>query len=224
MWRTLMARGGGRGLLGDRRAGSRTRRLAAGLFAITTLAAAFSTVHGAGWIGIYSAQTHADREWCFTVAPFTPVNLYIYYVQTGDFPQANGAEYKIEDMPGTFGVSYIANLINGPGTNLNLGNAFDGTGHNGAWPAPQPFDANGGLHVATYSLVVLDLSLPINGVRLRVSNRTPPTNAAFECPLITDAGFNLHCVGGLTAALNDPPFCVDAVDSKSWSEIRTLYR
>jgi len=224
MLRMLRARGRGRGLLGNWSAGSRSSRVVGALTAVTVLAAAFSAAYGAAWIGIYTAMTHADKQWCITMAPFTPSTIYLYYVSTGDFPQANGAEYKITGMPGVVGTDFVATLTSGPGSNLNLGTAFDGIGHNCAWPAPQQFDANGGLLLCSYSILVFNPGLAINGARLTVTNRTPPTNANFVCPLITDAGFELHCVGGLTAAINDPGFCVDAVQAKSWSEVRSLYR
>jgi hypothetical protein len=217
-----MVRGGGR-LLGNRNAGARSC-VAGALIAITVVAAGFSVAHGAAWIGIYTAQTHMDKEWCITLTPFTPKTIYVYYVSTGDFPQATGAEYKIDGMPGVFGSDYVGSLINAPGSNVNLGSGFDGTGHNVAWPVVQPFDANGGLLLASYSLLVFNPDLPIDGVHLTITQRTPPNNLAFPCPLITDAGFLLYCTGGLSAAINDPGFCVDAVESKSWSEIRSLYR
>ena len=137
-------------------------------------------------------------------------------------PMANGAEYRIWGMPGTFGGTFTAMLTHAPGSNLNLGNGFDGTGHNVAWPAVQPFDANGNLLLATYTLTVLGSSVP-EGTVLRVSYRLPPVGH-FNCPLITDAGFDLICQAGGHMRVNGGPACTVAVQEHTWTEIRSLYR
>jgi len=173
----------------------------------------------AGGIGLFSA---ADGSSCnLNMALYVPANIYVLYLGQGG-PVANGAEYKIAGMPGTFGVTFIATLVNAPNSNLNLGNAFDGVGHNVAFPAVQPFDGNGNLLLATYSMVAL-AAVPA-GTLLEAGQRTPPTNALFPCPLITDVGFNLICQAGGDMRINGGVNCTVAVAEKTWTGVRNLYR
>ena len=170
-------------------------------------------------IGIFSTPDGSDCN--LTLPPFTPKSVYVLYLGQGG-PMANGAEYNIWGMPGTFGVTFTATLTHAPGSNLNIGNGFDGTGHNVAWPAVQPFDANGNLLLATYALTVLGSPVPV-GTALRVAYRTPPVGM-FDCPLISDAAFNLICQDGGNMRVNGGPACTVAVQEHTWTEIRSLYR
>jgi hypothetical protein len=135
---------------------------------------------------------------------------------------ANGVEYSVAGMPGTFGVTFTATLTHAPGSNLNLGNGFDGTGHNVAWPTVQPFDANGNLLAATYTLTLLGSPVP-EGTVLRVLPRMPP-NLEYPCALITDAGFNLICQARGHMRVNGGPACTVAVQEHTWTGVRSLYR
>ena len=103
------------------------------LFIVTT-----TLVHSAGaeHIGLFGTPDGSDCD--VDLILYQPTLLYVLYFYG---PQASGAEYRITGMPGTLGVDYIATLVPAPGSNLNLGNAFDGTGHNVAWPSPQPVAA-----------------------------------------------------------------------------------
>lgn len=177
------------------------------------------------WIGVFSTQTHQANERCVTVDPFVFVQLYVYYIHvTGTGIPITGAEYKITGLPGTKDVDYVVTLINAPGSNLNLGNAFDGTGHIVAWPSNQ-MSQNDGILLATYSLLVTNAALiPPTGAILEVTNRTPPTNVLFPCPLLVKADFTLECVMPLQSAVNNAEFCITAVNEQTWSEVRNLYR
>jgi hypothetical protein len=174
----------------------------------------------AGGIGLFSQPDGSNCN--LTLPNYVATPIYVLYLGQGS-PQATGAEYSITGMPGTPGVNYIATLVNAPGSVLNLGNAFDGVGHNVAWPTPQPFDGNGNLLCATYSMLALG-AVPA-GTVIRVFNRTPPTNAAFECPLITDAGFDLFCQSGGEMHVNGTGnTCQVAVESRTWTGVRQLFR
>jgi hypothetical protein len=173
-------------------------------------------------IGLFSTPDGASCN--ANLQPFVQTPIHVLYLgQAG--PPANGAEYRIDGMPGTFSSDYLATLQPAPNSNLNLGNGFDGTGHNVAWPAPQAFDSNGNLLLATYNMLIINsnFSVPAS-TQLSVVARNPPTNALFNCPLITDAGFNLHCQAGGTMRLNGGPNCTVAVEDRTWSEIRSMYR
>ena len=173
-------------------------------------------------IGIFSTPDGASCNLTLPLGVPTPV--YVLYMNEGTAatPPANGAEYRIEGMPGTLGVNYIATLTPGPGSNLTLGNAFDGIGHNVAWPAVQPFDANGNLLLATYTLVSLVPGVPA-GTVLRVTWR----NFCWQwfcCPLTTNAAFDLICQAGGHMRVNGGPACTIAVEQRTWTEVRSLYR
>ena len=172
-------------------------------------------------IGIFSDSGGSD---CNLTLPLgVPKQVYILYLGQGG-PMANGAEYRIDGMPGTFGVSFTATLAPGPGANLTLGNGFDGTGHNVAWPAVQPFDANGNLLVTTYTLTSLTATVPA-GTILAVTYRNSPVGCFPSCcPLITDASFNLICQEGGSMRVNGGPPCTVAVEERTWTAVRDLYR
>ena len=171
-------------------------------------------------IGIFSTPDGSDCN--LTLPAFTPKAVYVLYLGQGG-PMANGAEYRIAGMPGTFGVTFTATLTHAPGSNLNLGNGFDGTGHNVAWPTVQPFDANGNLLLATYTLTSLTAPVPA-GTNLVVTLRSPPACDMFCCPLTTDANFNLICQEGGAMRVNGGPFCTVAVEQRTWTQVRNLYR
>jgi hypothetical protein len=117
-----------------------------------------------------------------------------------------------------------------PGSNFNLGHGFDGTGHNVAWASPQPFDQNGNLLLATYLLFNYGPnwgpSVPA-GTILEVGGRLPPSQ--FPCfwsayPLIVDAQYNLICQAAGEMRVNGGPACTVAVEARTWTEVRNLYR
>lgn len=191
------------------------------LFACLILVSLAPTSTFAQSIGVFSVP---DGTSCtMTLTPFVVKPLYVLYTGQGG-PQATGAEYRITGFPGTLGTDFVATLQNAPGSNINLGNAFDGAGHNVAWPSVRPFDAYGNLLCATYSMLVINPGLPVANVTLHVERRNPPTNGDFQCPLITDSGFNLVCVGGGTGYVNSANDCTVAVDEKTWTGVRNLYR
>jgi hypothetical protein len=172
-------------------------------------------------IGVFTVP---DGTSCaMTLTPFVSKPLYVLYRGQGG-ANATGAEYRITGFPGTLGSDFVATLTNAPGSNINLGNAFDGTGHNVAWPSAQPFDANGNLLCATYSMLVINPGLPVANVTLTVERRNPPTNNDYLCPLITDSGFNLVCVVGGNGYVNSANDCTVAVDETTWTGVRNLYR
>ena len=186
------------------------------MIATTLVTLAFASSSGfAGGIGLFSANDGSNDH--LTLTLYVPANIYVLYLGQGG-PTATGAEYRIIGMPGTFGANYIATLMPASGSNLNLGNAFDGTGHNVAWPVPQPFDGNGILRVATYSMVALQ-AIP-TGTRIMVTHRNPPTNVLFPCSLITDASFNLFCQASGDMRISSTV----AVEEGTWTRVRNLYR
>ena len=173
-------------------------------------------------IGLFSSPDGANCN--ANLQPFVQTPIYVLYLGHGG-EAANGAEYRIDGMPGTFNSDYLATLQAAPNSNLNLGNGFDGTGHNVAFPEPQAFDGNGNLRLATYSMLIINSNFSVPpGTQLRVVARNPPTNALFNCPLITDGGFNMQCQAGGTMRLNGGPNCTVAVADRTWSQIRSMYR
>ena len=172
-------------------------------------------------IGIFSDPAGSDCN--LTLPNSVPTLVYVLYMGEGG-PQATGAEYSIAGMPGTFGVTFTADLINAPGSNLNIGNPFDGTAHAVGWPTPQPFDLNGNLLVATW--IVTNVGAPIPpGTILTVTGRPlyyePP---CWGSPLVNDAEFELICQEGGEMIINGGPSCTVAVEERTWTEVRSLYR
>ena len=181
--------------------------------------------HTSGHAGIGIFSTPDGTNCNLNLLPGLPQPLYVLYLGDGG-PMANGAEYHIDGMPGTWNVQFLATLTTAPGSNLNLGHAFDGTGHNVAWPAVQPFDGNGNLLLATYTLIWLSAPAVPAGTILKVAPRHPCVDGAccFCCPLITDVGFNLLCQAGGEMRVNGGPACTVAVEQRTWTQVRNLYR
>jgi hypothetical protein len=171
-------------------------------------------------LGIFADIDGADCN--VTIVPFQFCWLHVLYLGHGG-PNATGAEYSIQGFPGVFGVDYLCDLFAAPGSNLNLGNAFDGIGHNVAWPEPQAFDVNGNLLCASYRFLVLNSGLALDGVTLRPACRYPPWQFCWG-PLITDANFNLIFVAPGEAHVNAPGSCTVAVTPVTWTGVRNLYR
>lgn len=187
------------------------------MMAILSLAA--GNVFASG-IGIFSAS---DGSSCTATIPtFVQTPIYVIYVQGAT--QATGAEYRIDGMPGMVNTDYLATLIPAPNSNLNLGSAFDGTGHVVAWPAPQTFDGNGNLLLATYNMLLLNANAAVPA-SLQIVMRNPPTNIMFPCPLIVKPDFNLECQPAGNLRLNDAGNpCFVGVEEATWTGIRNLYR
>jgi hypothetical protein len=187
---------------------------------MSAVALVLASAPGFAGIGIFSTPDGTNCN--LTLLTGLPQPIYVLYLGEGG-PMANGAEYRIEGMPGTLNVDYTATLTPGPGSNLTLGNAFDGLGHNVAWPAVQPFDGNGNLLLATYTLHWFSAPAVPSGTILRVTYRQY-CPYVFCCPLITDAGFNLICQAGGHMRVNGGPPCTVAVQQRTWTEVRNLYR
>jgi hypothetical protein len=173
-------------------------------------------------IGIFSTPDGSNCN--LTLPPFTPKSIYVLYLGQGG-PMINGADYRIAGMPGTRDVTYTATLTHAPGSNLNLGHAFDGTAHAVAWPTVRPFDANGNTLLATYTLTVLGTPVP-EGTVLSIEARTPPCMVVPWCgeALVTDANFNLIIQARGSMRVNGGPACTVAVQEDTWTGVRNLYR
>ena len=62
---------------------------------------------------------------------------------------------------------------------------------------------------------------------LSVQGRTTPSNPNYPCPLMTPCDapcFCIFCVRGRSATINYPGFCNVGIESRSWSQMRALYR
>jgi hypothetical protein len=177
----------------------------------------------AAGIGVYARPNPScpSCEQHISIPPLVSTPIYVVY--SGGAPRAWGAEYRISGLGGVYGVNFIATLIAAPGSNLNLGNAFDGIGHNVAWPEPQDFDANGNLLLATYQILLLSAPATDCNQVLTITNRNPPTNFSYPCPLIVDAGLNYLCMSGGTAWVNRGD-CPVTVEARTWTQVRNLYR
>jgi hypothetical protein len=175
-------------------------------------------------IGIFSDTDGASCD--LTLGNFVASPVYVLYVGKGG-PQALGAEYRIAGMPGTLDVTYFATMTPAPGSNLNLGHAFDGVGHAVAWAAAQPFDANGNLLLATYTLFQVGPPVPA-GTVLKAMARNPPCDSCgcsfLGFPVLVGAQYDLICQPGGEMRVNGGPSCTVAVEARTWTEVRNLYR
>jgi hypothetical protein len=155
-----------------------------------------------------------------SVAPGTVGTFYILAYLTGFFGGGTtGAEFRVDGFPSEW---FMIGVTPNPQSNIQLGNPMAG-GCNIAFPNCQ----TGTNQVALlYTVQFYAPSLVTERV-LSVQRHTTPSNPDFACPrLVTcDAPcFCASCSIGGTAAINFPEHCVVGVASRSWSEVRSLYR
>jgi hypothetical protein len=126
-------------------------------------------------------------------------------------------------MPGTLGGTYAP--VHALGSTFNLGSAFGGlTTHEVAWPAPQPFDANGNLLLATW--IITNMGAPVPpGTKLTVTGwGGPPVPPCPGVPLVSDANFDITCQECGEMRVNGGPSCTVAVEERTWTGVRNLFR
>jgi hypothetical protein len=167
-------------------------------------------------IGIFSDPVGANCN--FTANFSVPFTLYINAVNSTLMPWGGltGAEFKVTGMP----PSWITIVTPNPLSTLVLGDPFDGVGVNIAFPVCQA-----SFQVNLFTVTVVPLTVETE-VTLTVTQRTPPLNPAYPCPLLTDCDifFSIVCVDGGQGFINSSRYCNVPVEESTWGKIKELYR
>jgi len=155
-----------------------------------------------------------------SVAPGTVGTFYLLAYLTGYTASGmTGAEFRVDGFPPEW---FIVSVTPNPQSTIHIGNPMAG-GCNIAFPNCQ----TGTNYVALlYTVQFYAPSLVTERV-LSVQRHTNPSNPDIACPLMVGCDAPCFCVScsiGGTAAINFPEHCVVGVASRSWSEVRSLYR
>ena len=167
---------------------------------------------------IPSFSSDGNDCWNGAVAPFTPFVFYIGAVLGGDQFAAGmtGAEFRLTGVD----TAWFTTVTPNPLASLSIGNPVT-TGCSIAFATCQT-----GSFVLLYTIQSLALA-PITPRVLEVVAHSTPSNPNFICPLLTNCSapvFGKECVQGGQAGLNTPfcP-CCPAVESSTWSRVKSLY-
>jgi hypothetical protein len=188
------------------------RRLLLCLFFIAIAAASAS----AQSIGIFFDPGAASCSGAIQAG--TTRRLYIIALLQG--PNVNsitGAEFRVTGLPAGWGVISTRN----PASNIQIGDPFDATGVNLAFPlCVQEF-------LAPLFTVDLTATSSVSNHYLTIQPRNPPANPDFACSLVVRCGptFSLVCAGGGAAIINPTgPGCTVGVEPASWSRVKNLFK
>lgn len=136
----------------------------------------------------------------------------------------SGAEFRFTGLPPSWTVYAVPNPLC-----FSLGDPF-GAGVNIA--ATNPDGNHCGPQWSTFLMytVIVFAAEDVSDVRFELTNREPPLNPAFHCPLVTDCTpfFQIHCVQTSPCFVNQavPTPCdgVTAVERATWTGVREMYR
>lgn len=191
------------------------RRTLATLVLAVALATGSASAQSIGIFGDPSGAT------CNINAPAgVPSNLWILAIP-GPLGGITGAEFKIQH-PWTPGVDALFINTPNPAANVALGDPWGFIGANVAFPVCQ---IGGVVNLFAVTMIPLNPVTTAN-VTLGIVARTPPNNPAFDCQLLTmcDAPeYTSICVGGGEAFVNSSRNCTVAVESTTWSQMKSLY-
>lgn len=155
-----------------------------------------------------------------TIRPGAPGTIYIVARSAPGTEIISGAEFRFTGLPPSWTVFAVPN----PGC-LNMGDPF-GAGVNIA--ATRTQCAPEWSTFLMYTVLVL-ASTEVDNVTFDLTNREPPTNPGFRCPLVSDcSGWDLHCAQTSPCFVNmaeaEPCDAPTAVESATWTQVREMYR
>jgi len=194
----------------------RSRLLKISLSLLTFLCLVTAAPVSAQSIGAFFDKTAESCQ--ATALPMTVDTLFVLALLRG--PSSNGitsAEFRVEGMPS----AWLAIAV--PATEaLTIGDPL-GNGCDIVFPICQ---IGSDRLVLLYSILYITSSEPVENVTLRIDSRSPPTEYNFPCPSVTlcdQPAFTRICCRGGEAFINSNRTCTVDVESKSWSQIKSLY-
>lgn len=167
-------------------------------------------------IGIYEDAAGSDN--CIQARMGMPITFYIRFVPGGGAPGFTGVEFRVAGLVAN--PPWFINIIPVPATDV-------------CWTGCDPFGP--GVLMAFPSCITTPVNLlTIQGfvvgtmpeMEWTVVGADPPSNPQFGCPLVYLCdlpNFTRLCVSGGQAFVNRPGECPVAVESWTWSRVRSLY-
>ena len=130
-----------------------------------------------------------------------------------------GAEFRLDGFPPEW---YVISVTPSPQAVVTVGNPLTG-GCNIAFASCQ----TGTAAVALLYSVQFYAANAVTQRVLSVHGHMHPSNSEFPCPMLVGCDepcFCFGCSNGGTAAINYPGYCAVAVEPRSWTSVRALYR
>jgi len=161
-------------------------------------------------IGIYADIEATGTGICAPVG--VPVNIYLTFRET-DSPGIVGFELRVVGLPESWLAIEDCGPIGCPPWD------WFGAGGSWAWPTCQAGD-----RVVLRSMMLLATDAREN-VELQIAARTPPTDPAFDCPLVVRCDgptYTRQCVAGLRSTVRQID-CPVGIAHGSWTAIKRLY-
>ena len=181
---------------------------------------------GAAWAQVDTGEVGVawdpeGRACNLNIEPGQEGTLYVLAYPRGIFAGGiTASEFRVDDFPADW---VIVSVTPNPEANLTLGNPL-GPGCNIAFPSCQT--GTSGV-VVLYTIRFVALSIVTQGV-LSVGGHTTPSIPLLPCPrlILCDGPADYFgCSQGGSATINYyERYCITAVEQKSWSAVRTLYR
>ena len=154
-----------------------------------------------------------------SIAPGTEGTFYIFAHLAGPLAGgATGAEFRLVGFPSDWDVLAVTPH---PDATVVIGNPLAG-GCDIAFANCQTGTAN---IVVLFTVRFFAPTLVTERV-LAIRPHSTPTNPDFVCPRMfpCDFCYCLICTGAGTAAINFPGYCAVAVEPRSWTSVRSLFR
>ena len=156
-----------------------------------------------------------------TITPAHPGTIYIVAKAAPGSDNPSGAEFRFTGLPASWTVYAVPN----PGM-ISNGDPFAAGTSVGAGIQCLP----GGTSSFVFYTVLVLATETVNNVRFDLETRHPPTNPAFNCPLVIGCDapvFSQHCTHTVPCFVNastPAPCAVVGIESTTWTALRGLYR
>ncbi len=175
------------------------------------LSVAMPMTSSAQVIGVFADLSATECD--LSVHRFAPATGYLLF-RRGVLDGIIGFEFRIEGLP----QGWIATTDYCWGV-ICVGDLF-GNGDTWAWPTCRREDP------VAISRITFIATTEETDVILRVAAKVPPSNPAFDCPLVVQCdapAYTLFCVGVQPAVINGSAPCIVSVEQRTWTQIRRLY-
>jgi hypothetical protein len=195
------------------------RRIGLGACVVLALLPFASDRAQAQSIGVFgdSLATTCNITWNTAQRPIA----YVYLaVLPGPLPGFTSAELRVTGLP-SGPIPPQTEFFNNPA--VTIGNSI-ADGQIVAYNSCQGEGASGPVPLGKITLVSIN---PVGEHLLTVEASLTPSNPNFVCPALTlcnDPSYTKVCVAGGQAFLNSSRDCTVAVEERSWSQVKQLYK
>jgi hypothetical protein len=217
--------------------------------ALCIASAAFAQPYPAnGYIGVFSDQ--AGTQCCATIPNFTPAQLFVIAFLAGSTASGiTGAEFRLEMSQAVLPANGSFSFAASPTAGVTIGNPLDSTPGDPTPPATEGLNIGWSMcqgagqtkvELGTINAIFFNPAVT-HSFSILSKRKSPPGNAAFDCPLLTlcdPPAFTKVCLtipsgphgesisfrSGVNLPSCDTSCERVAVDERSWSGVKELFR